>query len=189
MKCELTNEQLIIYYNDIPIGKDNAVNYEYLSRLWNKSYRSIRRILHQLSKLDIGDDYILIRSSKEKGGFYKSNDLSEILSYKKECLNMGRSTLAPLKKINRIIKDNSNSLQVNLFNNLKSVRISRGLKQIDVVRIFKKYGEKVDEALLSKFENSVCLPTPKQLFILTKIYECDTSSLILISGDGVDNLY
>lgn len=91
------------YWDCIPIGKENAITYPELCEKWECSERAVRDILHKLSYYDNGDDYILIRSSQHKG-FYKTDDIYEIKSYKKECTNRARRTFAPLKKIRRVIK-------------------------------------------------------------------------------------
>ncbi len=98
-------ELMEMYYNQIPIGKANAVDYPKLCAMWKVSIRTVRAILHELSLYDNGDDYVLIRSSKTKG-FYKTDDKDEIAAYRKECLNKGRSVFAPVKKCNRILKGN-----------------------------------------------------------------------------------
>mgnify|MGYP003292664100 CR=1 FL=1 len=101
-----------LYWNDLPIGKENAVSYTYLCAIWKVQERQVRAILHDLSLYDNGDNYILIRSSKQGGGFYKTNDIAELEQYKKECLNKGKSNFAPVKKINRILnKEKLNNLE------------------------------------------------------------------------------
>ena len=95
---------LIKCYNDIPVGKENAITYPELCDLWNCSARKVRSILHDLSYFDNGDNYILIRSSTGKG-FYKTDDMSEIERYKREIYNRARRTFAPAKKIRRLEKE------------------------------------------------------------------------------------
>ena len=156
------------YWNDIPIGKDKAVSYDVLCALWNTNSRTVRRILNKLSSYDNGDKYILIRSSHGKG-FYKTDDISEIMRFKKECTNRAVNTFAPLKKINRVL-DN-----VYIRNSLKPVRVASGLSQDDVC---KKIGNKsFDVPLLSRMENGICLPTPEQIRLLSEIYGVETSEL------------
>lgn len=102
-----------LYYKDIPVGKENAVSYKYLCSIWKVSERRARAILHDLSLYDNGDNYCLIRSSKQGGGFYKTDNLAELEQYKRECLNKGKSNFAPVKKINRIL-NKSNNLEFEL---------------------------------------------------------------------------
>lgn len=92
------------YWNCIPIGKEKAITYPQLCRLWNCSERTVRRILHDLSYFDNGDKLILIRSSHGKG-FYKTDNIAEIERYKRECTNRAKRTFAPLRKIRRVLKE------------------------------------------------------------------------------------
>ncbi len=166
---------LEIYWNDIPVGKANAVTYAELCDKWECNERSARAILHKLSTYDNGDNYILIRSSGCKG-FYRTDDETEMQAYKRECLNKGRSIFAPVMKINRVL--NANTEQYSLTNNLRVVRESKGLKQRQVCNIMKQYDKTFDKSLLSKMENGVCLPTYYQLAKLAHIYACTPSELI-----------
>ena len=162
-------------WNDIPVGKENAADYGELCAMWKCDARRARAILHELSAHDNGDDFILIRSSACKG-FYRTDDADEIEAYKRECMNKGRSVFAPVKKINRVL--NADTRQLSTENNLRVIRESRGLRQIDVCAELLKHGFAVDKPLLSKMENGVCLPTPQQLFILAQIYGCDARELL-----------
>lgn len=170
--------KLELYWNDIPVGKENAVTYADLTAKWCDSERFVRQILHNLSAYDNGDNYVLIRSGKNNG-FYKTDDTVEIKAYRQECLNKGRSLLAPLKKINRVI--NANTQQFEIENNLRVIRELKGLKQSDVCKQLKRYDSAIDKSMLSKMENSVCLPTPYQLSIIAKIYDCEAYELV--NGD------
>ena len=167
--------RLELYWHDIPIGKANAVDYAYLSERWGKVDREVRKILHNLSAFDNGDDYILIRSSKGRG-FYKTDDPAEIESYKAECLQKGRSVFAPVKKINRVLSNNAE--QFTLENNLRTVREMRGLQQKEVCDYLKQFDTAIDTPMLSKMENGVCLPTPFQLEKLAALYGVPASELI-----------
>ena len=167
--------RLELYWHDIPIGKENAVDYDYLSERWGKVDREVRKILHYLSAFDNGDDYILIRSSKGRG-FYKTDDVSEIEAYKAECLQKGRSVFAPVKKINRVLSNNDE--QFTFENNLRTIREMRGLQQKDVCEYLKKYDTAIDTPLLSKMENGYCLPTPFQLGKLAAFFGVPAAELI-----------
>lgn len=160
------------YWNDIPIGRENALQYDELESLWNACNRQVRNILHDLSIYDNGDDYVLIRSSSGRG-FYKTDDVKTLEAFKKECLNKGKSIFAPIKKINRIL--NSNMDQLHFENNLRVVRESKNLTQSKVCEMMKT----LDKSMLSKMENGVCLPTPAQLLKLAEIYDvANTTDLI-----------
>ena len=158
-------------WSTIPIGERNAVSYDELCEMWGVKTRIARMILHKLSAEDNGDDYILIRSCRNKG-FYRTNDESLITAYRKECLNKGRNTFAPLKKIDRVL--NANTEQYSFTNNLRVVREHNGLSQSDVCRMISG----VDESLLSQMENGVVLPSPMLLFSLSRLYCVETDELI-----------
>ena len=164
-----------LYWNDIPTVKEKAVDYETLMMWWNEGKREVRAILQELSKYDNGDNYVLIRSSRNKG-FYKTDDKEIIAKYKKECLNKGLSTLAPIKKINRIFAENTQ--QFSIENNLRVIREELKLKQLQVVEFMQKYDSSFDVPMLSKMENGVCMPTPYQLSLLSRLYDCDPADLI-----------
>ncbi len=166
---------LNLFWNDIPVGKENAVTYDKLCALWKCDARTARARLHTLSLYDNGDNFILIRSGGCKG-FYKTDDESEIKAYKRECLNKGRSVFAPVKKINRVLS--ADAEQLSLTNNLRVIRESKGLKQSDVCDSMKQYDRAFDKSLLSKMENGVCLPNYYQLSKLALIYDCTPFDLI-----------
>lgn len=166
------------YWDEIPIGKENAVTYDDLREMWHKCKREVRRLLHELSLYDNGDNYILIRSGKTRG-FYKTDDLDEIAAYRKECINKGRSVFAPVKKCNRVLNDYGGQLE--FFNNLRAVREALGMKQKTVCERMKEFDRAFDVSLLSKMENGVCLPTYAQTAHLAEIYGVQASDLI-----GVD---
>lgn len=174
---EINELKLELFWSDIPIGKQNAVTYPELMKMWGKSERSVRAILHDLSLMDNGDDYILVRSASGKG-FYRTDDGSTIRAYKKECLNKGKSIFAPVKKINRVLKENTTQREIE--NNLRLEREAHGLKQSEVCKQMKKYDSQFDKSLLSKMENGVCLPTPFQLSKLAEIYGCKPSEIVNI---------
>lgn len=108
---EEEKERYRALWRDIPVGRENAIDYPMLCLIWSSTERKVREILHYLSSIDNGDDYVLIRSGRTKG-FYKTNDVYEIESYKHECLNKGRSIFAPLKKCNRLLKTNSEQMKI-----------------------------------------------------------------------------
>lgn len=176
MKIE--KEQLDIYWNELPISKENAVSYTELCPVWRKNERAVRAILHELSIYDNGDDYILIRSASFGGGFYRTDNPVEIAAYKKECLNKGRSIFAPIKKINRVLQ--ADASQITIDNNLRAIRKNAGLTQTDVCNQMKKYDIAIDKSMLSKYENGVCLPTPFQISKLAVIYGCTPSEIVNI---------
>lgn len=163
------------YWSELPVGSANAATYEELCARWNKSERDVRSLLHDLSAFDNGDDFILIRSSKKKG-FYKTDDAEEIIAYKQECLSKGKSVFAPVRKCNRVLR--ANTTQYSLVNNLRVVRESLAMKQSDVVWAMKDIDPHFDKPMLSRMENSYCIPTPQQLSALSVIYGCAPEDLI-----------
>lgn len=166
------------YWHDIPVGKENAISYLNLCVKWNKDKRTVRLILHELSRLDSGDDYILIRSSSGRG-FYKTDDPVEIEAYKRECLSRGRNVFAPIRKINRVLTAQG-AIQYTFDNNLRVVREGAGLKQNEVCERVRKYDSSFNVPMLSKMENGCILPTPYQRFLLSQIYGCEPSDLVCI---------
>lgn len=170
------------YWNDLPTVKENAAPYDDLKQWWGTNERDVRKLLHDLSSWDNGDDYVLIRSGKGKG-FYKTDDKEEIERYRQECLNKGRSIFAPIKKINRIL--NANLTQMSIENNLRVIREGQNMKQRDVCRIMQEFDENFDTPMLSKMENGVCLPTPSQLARLAVIYACLPDDLVKVDLYGV----
>ena len=169
---------MLKYWDDIPVGKENAITYPELCALWKCTERFARVILHELSLYDNGDNYILIRSSKCRG-FYKTDNEDEITAYKRECLNKGRNIFAPIKKINRVL--NANTEQYSFDNNLRVIRNERNLKQGAVVRYMRNYDRAFDNSLLSKMENGVILPTPYQLSLLSQIYGVEPLELLNVT--------
>lgn len=169
--------KLEVYWSDIPTNKKQAVSYDVLRMWWNTNPREVRRILHELSSFDNGDNYVLIRSGKNKG-FYKTDDAETIKAYKQECLNKGRSVFAPIKKINRVLS--AGSSQYSMINNLRVVREGLNIRQAQVCDYMQRFDEAFDVPMLSKMENGVCLPTPFQLARLAEFYGCDPQELVNI---------
>ena len=162
----IDESKLELYWAEIPIGKENAWSYGMLCAAWQKDKRTCREILHQLSRYDNGDDLILIRSSSG-AGFYRTSDPEEIKAYRAECLNRGRNTLAPLKKIDRVLTPEDG--QLSITNNLKAVRVSSGMSAAEVCR---------QMHVFDPVENGRCLPTPLQLAHLAAIFRCTPRDLV-----------
>lgn len=163
------------YWNDIPVGKEKAITYTELCCKWKKSKREVRNMLHRLSEYDNGDNYVLIRSGSAKG-FYRTDDEEIIRRYRLECLHKGRSIFAPVRKCNRVLR--ADDVQLSLENNLRVLRCDKGLTQKEVCERLCQYNVAIDEALLSKFENSVALPNPQQLHAFAKIYGVTADTLL-----------
>lgn len=166
---------LEMYWHEVPIGKENALTYYDLCHIWGAGERQVRKILHDLSLYDNGDDFILIRSGSGKG-FYKTDDPTEIEAYKRECLSKGKSIFAPVKKINRVLSTQSE--QYSFINNLRIKRIEAGLKQSEVCERMQIIDPCLDIPMLSRMENGACMPTPYQLIHLAAIYGCEPVELV-----------
>lgn len=110
---DVSHIRLENFWNDIPVGRKNAVTYPALCAMWFCTERKARSILHELSRWDNGDSYVLIRSSKNKG-FYRTNDAAEINAYRLECLAKGRSIFAPIRKCNRVLAINKDQLALEM---------------------------------------------------------------------------
>lgn len=171
----MDNSILVFYWQEIPIGKENATTYAELCANWGKNERQVRAILHELSSYDNGDNYVLVRSASGKG-FYRTDDAETMRSYRNECLSKGKSIFAPVHKINRIL--NANMTQFSFENNLRVIREERGLTQRKVCHYMTDYDPNFDCVMLSKMENSICYPTPLQLLRLAEIYGVQPSELI-----------
>lgn len=103
---------LLDYYNDIPIGKGNAVTKYRLAATWHVTERRARRIIQELRAADFGDEYVIVSSSHGRG-YYRTDNLEEIEQFKREITNRARNTFLPLKKVNRIL-GNSGQMELDL---------------------------------------------------------------------------
>lgn len=118
----MTHEELLKYWESIPcddkvikvinssgelvFSKYTFLTYGDLQDKWNVNRRTCRAILAELSAFDSGDDYILIRSSHNGGGFFKTRNHALIELYRREVYNRAINTLKPLKKIKRVLNRN-----------------------------------------------------------------------------------
>ena len=84
-------------YNDIPIGKENAITRAELARLWGVSDRKARLIIAELRAEDNGDGFVIVAFSSGKG-YFRTNDVREIRRFHREMSKRARRTFAPLKR-------------------------------------------------------------------------------------------
>ena len=89
--------------NDIPIGAENAVTREALSRKWNASDRDVRDAIAKFRAEDNGDSYVIVSHSNGRG-YYRTDNVEIIQHYYNETMNRARNTFKPLKKARRILK-------------------------------------------------------------------------------------
>lgn len=164
---------LIDYYNDLPIGRNNAATKETLMCKWNTSERGVRKIISELRAFDFGDDYIIVSLSTVKG-YFRTNDIEEIKAFKKEVTNRGRHTFIPLRKVNRILNQQ-------YTNNLQEIRKAKGITNTQAVEFVRQADPYFDKALLSKIENGRCGPTNLQLMKLAELYETTPEELVGLS--------
>ena len=172
------------YWDTIPVGFENAIEYDDLCQMWRVSAREARKILQELGKHDNGDNYILIRSGTGKG-FYRTDEAETIKRFKKECLNKGRSIFTPIKKINRVLHTQED-MQFDICNNLRMVRVGKNIKQTAVVKYVKKYDKRFDVSLLSKMENGLIIPHPMHLRYIAEFYGCEPCELICMDLSTAD---
>lgn len=101
-------------YNDIPIGRRNAITRAELAEKWGVSDRMARRLIAELRAEDNGDGYVIVAFSSGKG-YFRTDDLREIRRFHRETSKRARKTFAPLKKARRILRnadDDNNNKQV-----------------------------------------------------------------------------
>ena len=171
-------QRLDQFWDDIPVGKENAVSYDVLCARWFLSKRHVRRILEQLSCIDNGDNYILIRSSKG-AGFYRTDDPLDIAEYKRECHGRAMSVLTPIKKMNRVLHSAAQeSINISFTNNIQLMRSERNMTQKQLCTYLEELGYGIDIGTLSKIENNYVLPTYGVLRSMACIFECEPFELI-----------
>jgi len=176
------------HYNEqIPIGWPGSIPKEELGRRWGLSVKSdpnddrqYRRIMHSLRTRDNGDGMIIV-SDHTRSRVYRTNNIYEIAAYRKTIKRKGGSTLQILSKIDRTLLDQANGKQVKFytFNRMRDARLSRGLRNMDVVIEMQKAGiSSFNKPLLSYIENNHCRPTPEMWAVFYKLYGLTPESLI-----------
>lgn len=58
------------------------------------------------------------------------------------------------------------------MNNIKKLRLERGMSQRDVTTYLRCYDKRMDSSMLSRFENGLCLPTPLIMRCLCNLFDC-----------------
>lgn len=156
-------------YKDIPIGKQNAVSRQELMAAWGVSDRMVRSKIAAMRREDNGDNYAIISTCNGRG-YYKTDNIKDILAFKKETTARGKQTFNALRKINRILQTNSNQMELVSVNRLKDARKAAGIQAKEVVEIVRKYDPLFDKSIMSRIENGRCAPTSLQLSIMADLY-------------------
>lgn len=166
-------------YEDVPIGKENAISRYELCKLWGDiSERTVRSFIASLREMDNGDDYVIVSLSHCRG-YYRTSDPEEIKAYRKETMNRAKNTFIPLKKVNRILSAHENAGQLELPpNNLKTARKAAGIQAQEAVEIIKKeIDPRFNTVTMSLIENNKALPTAGQLMVMSRLYGKSTGEL------------
>lgn len=161
---------LIKCYNDLPIGKKNAITKIELQCKWGMSERMVRKTISDLRAMDLDDDFVIVSLSTGKG-YFKTNDIDEIRAFKKEVTNRGRHTFTPLRKVNKILAMQS------MPNALREKRLALNISTKEAIEYVRAVDPNFDKSLLSKIENGRCNPTNNQLFRLAELYESTPEEL------------
>lgn len=164
-------------YNDIPVGKRNAINRQALTALWGISDRAARHKISEMRRLDNGDNYVIISTSNGQG-YYKTDNIKDILQFKEETTARGRHTFSVLGKINRILRTNTDQMEMVYVNKLKEARVEAGLQAKDVVTVVQRYDPSFNSSVMSGMENNRCLPTSLQLSVMAELYGKEPAELI-----------
>lgn len=163
-------------YNDIPIGKRNAISRQALTQLWGISDRAARQKISEMRRQDNGDNYAIISTSNGRG-YYKTDNIADIMAFKKETTARGKQTFNALRKINRILQTNTNQMELISINKLKEARLAAGMQAKDVVEAVRVYDPLFDKSMMSRIENNRCLPTSLQLSIMADLYGKEPAEL------------
>lgn len=91
-------------YEDIPIGRENAITREELAYKWGVSDRLARHMIAKLRAEDNGDEYIIVAYSSRRG-YYRTKEKEEIQHFERETSKRAWNTYAPLKKARRVLRE------------------------------------------------------------------------------------
>lgn len=104
-QLNLSPQRARTLYGMLPIGSRNAISRQELSRLWDLGDRAVRQVIAELRQMDFGDEFIIVSYSDGKG-YYRTSDIAEIEAFTAEMRSRALQIFAPLKKANRIIREN-----------------------------------------------------------------------------------
>lgn len=95
------------YYDDIPVGAENAISRAELAKMWGVDQRTVRSIVHNLRAEDNGDEFVIVSSSNGRTGYFKTDDPHLIHRFMRETKSRAINTFAPLKKARRVLEGRS----------------------------------------------------------------------------------
>ena len=67
------------------------------------------------------------------------------------------------------------------MNNIAYFRAKEGLTQADVTKELRKYDKRIDNSMISRFENELCYPTPLIMRCLCNLFDCLPEELYCVS--------
>ena len=162
----MTNED---FYNDLPIGRDNAIPRSLLAVRWDMSEDSVRRRIAKLRAWDNGDDFVIVSSSTNGTlGYYKTDNAEERRAYMKETRSRAINTFKPLRKINRIEAAASNR-QLRMDCNLRLYRTEAGLNNLEFIQQLADHGLHITPSLLALIETGQVLPQPYMAQVMAEV--------------------
>lgn len=94
------------FYEDIPIGRENAVSRAVLANKWRMDDRAVRRRIANLRAFDNGDEYIIVsHSNGGVRGYFRTKNAEEIKHFYNETKKRAINTFKPLKKMRRVLNE------------------------------------------------------------------------------------
>lgn len=97
---------------DIPIGRQNAITRADLAGIWGCSDRTARQKIADLRASPGKDGYVILSTSHEPKGYWRSNDPKEIEQFIRETEARAKSTFLSLKDARRVLKAIQHSDQI-----------------------------------------------------------------------------
>ena len=82
---------------DIPIGRENAIKRRDLARVWKCDEREVRRLVALMRTEPTEDMYVVLSSSSNSAGYWRSNDVHEIRAFVAEMSARARHTFLALR--------------------------------------------------------------------------------------------
>lgn len=174
------------YWNDIPIGVENAVSRAELMRKWGMTDRGVRRIICELRNDERFGDAVICSSSNRNEGYYKSTEPAHISQFIRETRNRAINTLKPAKNAARVLRilqaGNDQGTQGNLLCSLQDLRKAAGFSQQDFVEAMRRRGGDFNRVVLSAIENGAVIMTDEQTQYAAEILHCDPGDIYPAGG-------